>query len=138
MPNHHGVDLDRAGAVNDNRPDLAQRAHQKDGKKSKDGRVSGKAEGLSRSPSHYPQASGLPGELMIIQDASRGRSKTLGIPGILNTTTLGPDQRNRLVDGIIDMSSKGRTADGPVHSVSGRDATAMNAGMRALPGAPIH
>ena len=138
MPSHHGVDLDRAGAVNDNRPDLAQRAHQKDGKKSKDGRVTGKAEGLKCGPSHFPQASGLPGEMMIIQNASRGGDRTRGIPGILHTTSLGPEQRNRLVDGIIDLSAHGRKGDGPVHRVSGNDATAHNAGMRPLPGAPVH
>lgn len=138
MPRHYGVDLDRAGAVNDNRPDVAQRARQGGGPKSKDGRVSGKAEGLKHSPSHYPQATGLPGELMIIQNASRGSDKTRGIPGILNTTTLGPEQRRGLVDGIIDLSAYGRKGDGPVHRVSGNDATAHNAGMRPLPGAPVH
>ena len=135
---HHGVDLDRAGPVNDNRPDVIQRAHQKSGKKSKDGRVEGPGVALPRQQSHFPQATGLPGSLMIIENAGRGRDRVHGIPGILSTTSLGPEQRRKLISGIIDLSEHGRRADGPVHQVSGHDATAMNAGMRPIPGAPIH
>lgn len=136
MP-HHGVDLDRAGPVNDNRPDLAARAHQPS-KKSKDSRVEGPGKAIPHRVSQYPQASGLPGSLSIIENAGRGRDRPHGIPGILSTTSLGPEQRRKLISGIIDLSEHGRKADGPVHNVSGHDATAMNAGMRPLPGAPVH
>jgi hypothetical protein len=36
------------------------------------------------------------------------------------------------------MADHGRKADGPVHSVTGHDATARNAGYRPIPGSPFH
>jgi hypothetical protein len=89
--------------------------------------------------SHYPQATGLPGDLHILEHPGHGKGLLHGIPGILHTTSLGPEQRHRLADGIIDLSAREtRDMEGPVHRVSGHDATAMNAGMRPIPGAAIH
>ena len=139
MPSHKGIDLDRAGPVNQNAPAVEKAARQSGEGGKESGRVMGSAQGLRSGQSRQPQATSLPGELHIIEHPSRGSARTAGIPGIIHTTSLGPDQRHRLVDGIIDLSaSNGRAADGPVHKVAGHDATAMNAGMRPLPGAPIH
>ena len=87
---------------------------------------------------HFPQATGLPGSLMIIENAGHGGHRSQGIPGILHTTSLVPEQRSRLMNGIIDLGEHAREMGGPVHSITGHDATAMNAGMRPIPGAPIH
>jgi hypothetical protein len=134
------VDLDRAGPVNDNRPAIIKRANQKNGDHRGDtGYVLPKGEAMPMRMSHYPQATGLPGELHILEHPGREKSLIHGIPGILNMTSLGPDQRHRLADGIIDLSArKTHDMEGPVHRVTGHDATAMNAGMRPIPGAPIH
>lgn len=134
------VDLDRAGPVNDNRPDLASRASQGGSKKNKkDGYVVPAGKDVPAGRSHVPQATSLPGSLGIIENAgARGGDRKQGIPGILSTTSLGADTRTRLLSGIIDMSAKMPAESGPVHAVTGHDATAMNAGMRPLPGAPIH
>jgi len=86
----------------------------------------------------FPQATSLPGSLMIIENAGHGGSRSHGIPGILHTTSLFPEQRSRLMNGIIDLGQYAREMGGPVHSITGQDATAMNAGMRPIPGAPIH
>jgi len=136
MP-HHDVDFDRLGPVNDNRPTLIHRATQGSAG-GRDGRVAPAGHSLHAPEASYPQATGMLGSLQIIADAGRGSAKTHGIPGILHTTSLGPLQRNRLADGIIDLSQHGSRDVGPVHKISGHDATAMNAGMRPLPGAPIH
>jgi hypothetical protein len=75
---------------------------------------------------------------MIIENAGHGGHRSQGIPGILHTTSLVPEQRSRLMNGIIDLGEHAREMGGPVHSITGHDATAMNAGMRPIPGAPIH
>jgi hypothetical protein len=77
-----------------------------------------------------PAASTLPGSLGIIADPASGRKEHMGIPGIISSTSLGPEQRQRLVSGIIEspMGGEGR-ASGPVHSVMGHDSTAYNEGM---------
>lgn len=132
------VDFDRLGAVNDNRPDLAMRASQGGKKSKKEGYVVPKGQAVPSGPSQVPQATGMPGQAMIIADAGRGKGdRKPGIPGILTTTTLGSQQRTRLVSGIIDLSERKPEESGPLHSVSGHDATAMNAGMRPIPGAVI-
>jgi len=78
-----------------------------------------------------PPASGLMGSMGIISSPSGGRDREMGIPGIITSTSLGPEQRQRLVGGIIEspMGGMGHTAEGPVHKVMGHDATAYNAGM---------
>ena len=134
----HGVDLDRAGPSNDNRPDLMQRARQPGGKGKETGMVLPRGASMPARECHFPQATGLPGSLMIIENAGHGGHRSQGIPGILHTTTLGPEQRSRLMNGIIDLGEHAREMGGPVHSITGHDATAMNAGMRPIPGAPIH
>jgi len=141
MPEHstHGVNLDRAGAVNDNRAAVKKRATQTGGKK--DGVVHGAGKGVPKehTPSHAPVATSMLGSHSILDLAHHMKGdKRPGIPGILHTTTTGNEIRGKLLSGIIDMHEHGRKGDGPVHSVTGHDATAMNAGMRPLPGAVIH
>lgn len=135
----HGVNLDRAGPVNDNAASLKKRATQKGGKK--DGVVhgAGKAVPKENVASRGPVATSLPGSLGILDLAHHMKNDLKhGIPGIITTTSTGNDVRNKLLSGIIDLCEHGRKADGPIHSVLGHDATAMNAGMRPIPGAVIH
>lgn len=134
------VDLDRAGPVNDNRTDLQQRASQGGSKKNKkDGYVVPAGKDVPAGKCHVPQATSLPGSMGIIENAgARHGDRKQGIPGILTTTSLGADTRTRLISGIIDLSQHKPAEDGPVHMVTGHDATAMNAGMRPIPGARIH
>ena len=55
---------------------------------------------------------------------------SMGIPGIISSTSLGPEQRSRLVGGIIESPMSGSmAAEGPVSKVMGHDATAYNEGM---------
>jgi len=77
-----------------------------------------------------PPASSLMGSLGIISSPSGGRDREMGIPGIITSTSLGPEQRQRLVAGIIESPMGGAGhAQGPVHKVMGHDATAYNEGM---------
>jgi hypothetical protein len=77
-----------------------------------------------------PPASSLMGSLGIISSPSGGRDRDVGIPGIITSTSLGPEQRQRLVAGIIESPMGGAGhAEGPVHKVLGHDATAYNQGM---------
>jgi len=78
-----------------------------------------------------PSASSLPGSLGIIEHPAGGRrDRSVGIPGIISSTSLGPEQRQRLVAGIIESAMAGHSTDsGAVHSVMGHDATAYNEGM---------
>lgn len=132
------VDLDLAGPANDNRRALMQRATQRAPEKGSGGVVEGSVH-LHHRVSHVPQATGFASQMNIIQDAGHGgRDRVHGIPGIISTTSLGPDQRSRLLSGIIDMSHPRPHDEGILHKISGHDATAMNAGMRPIPGAPIH
>ena len=84
-----------------------------------------------------PQASTLPAMMGIIDPMSAGRPQHPGIPGLIQSTTLGPEQRHRLVSGIIETTMSGRAAEGPVHKVAGHDATAYNEGMVHIPGSPF-
>ena len=103
----------------------------------------GKHELLKSGPVHVakhegPQASSLPGMMGIIDPMSAGRPQHPGIPGLVNSTTMGPEVRQRLVSGIIESTmGGGRAPEGPVHKVAGHDATAYNAGMRHIPGSPF-
>lgn len=77
-----------------------------------------------------PPATGLMGSMGIIENVRNGKDHNMGIPGIISSTSLGPDQRNRLVGGIIEtMVQSGHPKEGPVSTVQGRDATAYNEGM---------
>ena len=80
-----------------------------------------------------PQASSLPGAMGIIQDVASGgnRDRVRGVPGIITSTTLGPEVRQRLQKGIIEslMGGDGHSAEGPVTAAAGHDSTAYNAGM---------
>jgi hypothetical protein len=84
-----------------------------------------------------PPASTLPGQLGVITNPSAGKPRPMGIPGILSSTSLGPEQRSRMVAGILtNPGSEGRAQVDAVHSVSGHDATAYNQGMVHLRGSP--
>lgn len=128
------IDLSIAGPVNDNKYLIDKRGHSK-----KDSYVKHKAMDVPKhnKPSHMPVASSLPGALSIIQDVNHGIRKHEGIPGIISMTTTSPETRSRLLAGIIDMTHDGHKADGPVHAVTGHDATARNAGFRPIPGSPF-
>jgi len=80
-----------------------------------------------------PQASSLPGMMGIIQDVASGgnRDRARGVPGIITSTTLGPEVRQRLQKGIIEtmMGGAGTGGEGPVTAAAGHDATAYNTGM---------
>lgn len=118
MPRHLHPDAHRP--VQDNVPH---------GKPIKESRKKGMALPNEGKPSHSPQASSLPGSLPVILDVSRRGGAIVGIPGIISSTTTSPETRQRLVSGILDMSDRGASAQGPVHTVMGHDATAYNAGM---------
>jgi hypothetical protein len=80
-----------------------------------------------------PQASSLPSAMGIIQDVASGgnRDRARGVPGIITSTTLGPEVRQRLQKGIIEslMGGMGNGGEGPVMAAAGHDSTAYNAGM---------
>jgi hypothetical protein len=64
----------------------------------------------------------------IIQDVMRPGKGATGVPGIISSTTLGPEVRHRLVSGIIESPMERSTDQGPVSKIAGHDATAYNAG----------
>jgi hypothetical protein len=135
------VNLDRAGPVNDNAAALKKRASQHSGK-SKGGMAHGAGQGVPHQgkPSHQPVATSMLGSLHVLDLAHHHKHDVNhGVAGIIHSTTTGPHVRHRLLSGILDLhDGKGRKADGPVHSVTGHDATARNAGMRPIPGSPFH
>jgi len=62
----------------------------------------------------------------------------MGIPGIITNTSLGPEQRQRMVAGILTMpGSDGHRQPDAVHKMEGTDATAYNSGMIHLRGSPF-
>ena len=73
-----------------------------------------------------PQATSMPGAVGIIHDVMRPGKGAVGVPGIISSTTLGPEVRHRLVSGIIESPMAGEHASGPVQRVQGVDATAYN------------
>jgi hypothetical protein len=76
-----------------------------------------------------PSATSLNGALNIIESPRKGRDHNLGIPGIISSTSLGPEQRQRLVSGIIESGMGATNTSGPVHAIMGHDSTAYNEGM---------
>jgi len=76
-----------------------------------------------------PPATSIQGSMGIIENVRAGKDHNMGIPGIISSTSLGPEQRTRLVSGIIESPMSGHTAEGPVSKVLGHDATAYNEGM---------
>ena len=76
-----------------------------------------------------PPATSIVGSMHIIESPRKGKDHNMGIPGIISSTSLGPEQRSRLVSGIIDSPMSGQAADGPVHKIMGHDSTAYNEGM---------
>ena len=97
--------------------------------------------GGAKAGSHgqAPPATSMQGSLGIIENTMSGgnRNRPVGIPGIISSTSLGPEQRQRLVAGIIESPMEGRGPSGPVHAVMGHDATAYNEGMVHLRGSPF-
>jgi hypothetical protein len=81
-----------------------------------------------------PQATSMPGSMGIIQDVMKPGKGAMGVPGIISSTTLGPEVRQRLVTGIIESPMERSTDQGPVSKVAGHDSTAYNAGMIHLAG----
>jgi hypothetical protein len=85
-----------------------------------------------------PPASSLPGSNGIITNPSAGKPRPMGIPGIITSTSLGPEQRQRMVAGILTMpGSDGHRQPDAVHKMEGTDATAYNSGMIHLRGSPF-
>jgi len=77
-----------------------------------------------------PPATSIQGSMGIIENVRAGKDHNMGIPGIISSTSLGPEQRSRLVGGIIESPMSGSmAAEGPVSKVMGHDATAYNEGM---------
>lgn len=76
----------------------------------------------------------MPGSMGIIHDVMRPGKGAVGVPGIISSTTLGPEVRHRLVSGIIESPMMVASADGPVHRVAGHDSTAYNEGMVHIAG----
>ena len=90
---------------------------------------------VMRSAGHQgPQATSMPGAVGIIHDVMRPGKGAVGVPGIISSTTLGPEVRHRLVSGIIESPMAGEHASGPVQRVQGVDATAYNEGMVHIAG----
>jgi len=98
------------------------------------GSVSAQHSGLAARRGQAPPSTSLPGSLGIIESPRKGKDHNLGIPGIISSTSLGPEQRSRLVAGIIETPMAGQAASGPVHNIMGHDATAYNEGMIHLRG----
>jgi hypothetical protein len=90
---------------------------------------SSKPQGRAASHGQAPPATSMLGSLGIIEHPSAGRDRNVGIPGIISSTSLGPEQRQRLVSGIIESPMSGQSVSGPVHTILGHDATAYNEGM---------
>jgi hypothetical protein len=128
----HPINMNLAGPVNDNSRS-ANMSHRMVGGGSTRQSMTPKA----NTPSHFPQASSLPGVPGIIHDVSAHGTPQQGIPGIIATTTTSPETRARLVGGIIEQVASGRAHPGPVSEVQGHDATAYNAGMAHIRGSPF-
>lgn len=93
--------------------------------------------GASRA-GQAPPATSLPGQLGVITNPSGGKPRPMGIPGIITSTSLGPEQRQRMVAGILmNPGMEGRNSSGAVHEVMGHDATAYNEGMVHIRGSPF-
>ena len=107
----------------------AEKAHKKSSK------AHGTGETIMRTAGHQgPQATSLPGGINIIHDVQKAGRGATGVPGIISSTTLGPEVRRRLVSGIIESPMAAESADGPVHRVQGVDATAYNEGQVHIAG----
>jgi len=95
---------------------------------------SSKPSGQAARRGQAPPATSMVGSMHIIEHPQSGKERHGGIPGIISSTSLGPEQRSRLVSGIIESPMVGHSAGGPVHSVMGHDSTAYNEGMVHLRG----
>ena len=88
-----------------------------------------------KGPQRGQQATSLPGQVQVIHDVMKPGRGIHGVPGIISSTSLGPEQRHRLVEGIIVTAMGGKAAaEGPVTKIAGRDSTAYNTGMVHLAG----
>ncbi len=89
---------------------------------------------VGHSKAEGPQATSMPGETHIIQAVMKPGRGAHGVPGIISSTTTGPEVRQRLALGIIESPMMMKSSDGPVHKVQGMDSTAYNEGMVHLSG----
>ena len=88
-----------------------------------------KPQGQAARRGQAPPATSLNGSMSIIEHPQHGKDRNVGIPGIISSTSLGPEQRSRLVSGIIESPMVGQSVEGPVHKIMGHDSTAYNEGM---------
>jgi hypothetical protein len=88
--------------------------------------------------SKEPQATShpMPGVIMNVHRPGKG---SVGVPGIITSTTTGNEVRQRLMLGVIESPAgmKGQSAEGPLHKAMGHDATAWNSGMAHIAGSPF-
>ena len=70
---------------------------------------------------------------IIMDPTKRGRSETaVGLKGIANSTSLGPEQRHRVLSGIIEVDQRKRT---PMMAASAvKTKTSREMGMVHIPG----
>jgi len=129
MPRHAHPDVHRP--VNDNKP-------MKHHEKKEAGHHMKKME-IHEAGRHErtPQATSLPGSLPIIHSMHGRRDGIHGIPGIISSTTTGPEIRQRLISGILDPCTEHKAQEGPVSVVHGVDSTAYNTGMVHIRGSPF-
>ena len=146
MPRHHksaeAMNLDTMGPGMDNDAHRGKKAPKASGKamhsaekvhkRSKKAESHGKDVGYSKAEG--PQATSLPGSMHIIHDVMKPGRGIHGIPGIISSTTEGPQVRQRLALGIIESAMGAERSSGPVHKVQGMDATAYNEGMVHIAG----
>jgi hypothetical protein len=117
-PRHHSASAPMTGMHNAPHP-----------KSGGGGMISG---GGAKASAHgqAPGATSIQGSMGIIENVRAGKDHNMGIPGIISSTSLGPEQRTRLVSGIIESPMSGHMApEGAVSKVMGHDATAYNEGM---------
>lgn len=103
--------------------------------KAPSGGMMGRKSGMAARAGQAPPATSMMGTMGIIETPMAGREREMGIPGIITSTSLGPEQRQRLVGGIIESPMGASTeGTGPVHKILGHDATAYNEGMIHISG----
>ena len=84
-----------------------------------------------------PQASSLPGTLPIIHDVRKAGRGIHGIPGIIESTTTGPEIRSRLLLGVIEHPMAGKSETHSAVSTVSPSATNYGRGMVHIRGSPF-
>jgi hypothetical protein len=122
-------------AAHHKQADLRDAIHQAPHPVSKSGPMISGGGAKAASHGQAPGATSMRESLGIIDNVRAGKDHNMGIPGIISSTSLGPDQRQRLVSGIIESPmSGGADSEDAVSTVMGHDATAYNQGMIHLRG----